>query len=78
MAEIRPEVRADLQAVVLRCLEKERERRFQDIPALDYALASCQQGEPWTEVQAADWWQRHGATPRANDLQSGKIRAGGG
>jgi serine/threonine-protein kinase len=62
IAEIRPEVRADLQAVVLRCLEKDRERRFQDIPALDYALACCQQGEPWTEVQAADWWQRHGAT----------------
>jgi serine/threonine protein kinase len=62
ISEIRPEVPADLQAVVLRCLEKDPERRFQDVSALDRALAGCQRGEPWTEAQAADWWQRHGAT----------------
>jgi serine/threonine-protein kinase len=59
----RPEVPADLQAVVLRCLEKDRGHRFPDVAALDQALAGCQRGEPWTEAQAADWWQRHGATP---------------
>src|SRR5262245_47576135 len=63
MTEIRPEVPADRQGVVLRCLEKDRERRFPDVLALDDALAGCQRGEPWTEAQAADWWAHHGATP---------------
>jgi len=78
IAEIRPEVPADLQGVVLRCLEKDRERRFQDITALDHALAGCQPGEPWTETQAADWWQHHGATPGATDTRPGESGAGGG
>jgi eukaryotic-like serine/threonine-protein kinase len=73
MTEIRPEVPADLQGVVLRCLEKDRERRFQDVLALDQALAGCQRGEPWTEAQAADWWRHHGTTPGATDLRPGEC-----
>jgi serine/threonine-protein kinase len=59
IAEIRPDVPSDLETVVLRCLEKDRERRFQDVAALDDALAGCQRGAAWTEAQAADWWHRH-------------------
>ncbi|HEV3118224.1 MAG TPA: serine/threonine-protein kinase [Gemmataceae bacterium] len=59
LTEIRPEVPSELQGVVLKCLEKERERRFQDVAALESALAACPQGEPWTDAQAADWWQHH-------------------
>jgi eukaryotic-like serine/threonine-protein kinase len=78
ISAIRPEVPADLQAVVLRCLEKDRGRRFPDVAALDQALAGCQRGEPWTEGQAADWWQRHEATPGPNDPRPDDSRAGGG
>jgi serine/threonine-protein kinase len=78
LTEVRPEVPADLQGVVLRCLEKDRERRFQDISTLDQALAGCERGEPWTEAQAADWWQRHGATPSAIDRRPDESGAGGG
>jgi serine/threonine-protein kinase len=67
LAAARPGIPADLEGVVLKCLEKDRERRFQDIAALDGALAGCLWGEPWTEGQAADWWQRHGATLGASD-----------
>jgi eukaryotic-like serine/threonine-protein kinase len=67
ITEIRPEVPTDLQEVVLACLEKDRERRFQDITALDQRLAGCQPGEPWTEVQAADWWRRAATDLRPNE-----------
>jgi eukaryotic-like serine/threonine-protein kinase len=61
LAEVRPGIPADLEGVVLRCLEKDRERRFPDVAALDQALVGCQRGEPWTEGQAAEWWKQHGA-----------------
>jgi eukaryotic-like serine/threonine-protein kinase len=66
IAEIRPDVPADLEGAVLKCLEKDRERRFQDVSALDDALAGCQRGAVWSEAQAADWWQRHGPTAGAH------------
>jgi serine/threonine-protein kinase len=50
---------SDLEAVVLRCLEKDRGRRFQDVAELDRALAACRPSDPWGEPQAADWWRRH-------------------
>jgi eukaryotic-like serine/threonine-protein kinase len=72
ITEIRPEVSTDLQGVVLRCLEKDRERRFPDVTALDHALVGCRPGAPWTEAEAADWWQRHGATAGATEPRPGE------
>lgn len=62
---VRPGVPADLEAVVLRCLEKDRGRRFADARALDDALAACRGADPWTEAEAADWWRRHGGPTTA-------------
>jgi serine/threonine-protein kinase len=59
---VRPGVPADLEAAVLRCLEKDRGQRFPDAQALDDALAACQRANSWSEVEAADWWREHGAT----------------
>ncbi len=53
----RPEVPADLQAVVLRCLEKDPARRFPDAGTLDQALARCGCAGQWTGEQAAAWWR---------------------
>jgi hypothetical protein len=39
--DLRPDVPADLQAVLLKCLEKDRVRRFQDANGLDEALRRC-------------------------------------
>jgi serine/threonine-protein kinase len=64
LAEVRSEVPADLQGVVLRCLEKGRERRFPDVSALESTLSGCEQGEPWTESLAADWWRHHETADR--------------
>ncbi len=56
---------ADLQRVILRCLEKEPDHRYQDAASLDKALAACGCANRWTLESAEDWWRRHpdGAAP---------------
>jgi serine/threonine-protein kinase len=53
-------VPVDLQRVVLRCLEKEPNRRYQDAATLEKALAACEIVSPWTPERAEEWWQRQG------------------
>jgi serine/threonine-protein kinase len=61
----RPDLPADLQAVVLRCLEKAPARRFQDADSLERALAQCQCADRWTQEMAAAWWAEHGREKNA-------------
>jgi hypothetical protein len=51
---------ADLQAVVLRCLEKDPARRFQGVDGLEEALSRCGCAGRWDRGQAAAWWRDHG------------------
>jgi len=51
---------ADLQGVILRCLEKDPNRRYRDALALEQAFAACETNSPWTPEKAEEWWQRHG------------------
>src|SRR5262249_54067680 len=48
----RPDVPADLEAAVLRCLAKNPRERYPDAESLDRALAHCAGLGPWTEEQA--------------------------
>jgi serine/threonine-protein kinase len=57
LTELRPEVPEDLQRVVLKCLEKKPERRFQDADSLEQALAQCRAADPWDRHRAAAWWR---------------------
>jgi serine/threonine-protein kinase len=52
----RPEVAADLEAVVLKCLAKVPADRYPDVRTLDAALAACDPGGQWTEQDATQWW----------------------
>lgn len=52
---------ADLEHIVLRCLEKDRESRFENVRALRDALDACRDAHVWTECDAVDWWARHGS-----------------
>ncbi len=59
---LRPDIPADLEAVVMRCLEKEPGKRFADAESLERALAACACACDWKEEMAAEWWRSHGET----------------
>lgn len=52
---------ADLERIVLRCLEKNPDHRFQDVASLEQALAACECAGKWTASMAEQWWRTVGA-----------------
>jgi hypothetical protein len=56
-SQIRPDVGADLEQVVLRCLAKAPEDRFPSAEDLGEALAACAAASQWNFRKAASWWQ---------------------
>jgi serine/threonine-protein kinase len=57
VGELRSELPADLQDIVMRCLEKEPNRRFADADALEQALGQCGVSDLWTRQMAECWWK---------------------
>lgn len=55
----RPELPADLERIVVRCLAKSPSDRYPDADALDRDLASCADADSWDFTRAADWWHAH-------------------
>jgi serine/threonine-protein kinase len=67
----RPDVPADLERVILRCLAKRPEDRFPDAESLEQALAECAPADQWTQSDAARWWREHGhATTPAPEMSA--------
>jgi serine/threonine-protein kinase len=56
---VRPEVPADLERVVLRCLAKRPEDRFQSAATLGEALSACACAGQWGPHRAEVWWEAH-------------------
>jgi eukaryotic-like serine/threonine-protein kinase len=54
---IRPDLPADLERVVVRCLAKRPDDRYPDAEALARALASCSAAADWDARRAAQWWR---------------------
>jgi serine/threonine-protein kinase len=52
-------VPADLEEIIMRCLEKDPEERFQNAQDLARALLACADAEGWSAEQAAAWWNEH-------------------
>jgi len=59
-SEVREDVPADLEAIVLRCLEKRPGDRFQSVTALEEALGECESANGWSRGDAHAWWRQPG------------------
>ncbi len=55
-SRIQSEVPDDLERVVMRCLAKQPEDRFQNVAALGQSLADCEAAADWSREHAARWW----------------------
>jgi hypothetical protein len=53
-------ISADLEGLVLQCLDKERDRRPASARVVEERLAACV-AETWTAADATRWWQTHRA-----------------
>ena len=74
-SRLRPGVPDDLEKIVLRCLEKNPEARFQDARSLATALDSCADAGGWSAEQAALWWQAH---EPATSIQESMVEGSSG
>ncbi len=60
--KLREEIPEDLEEIVLRCLAKKPDDRFDDIGELAKALDDCSLAEQWNAEQAEAWWREHRPT----------------
>jgi tRNA A-37 threonylcarbamoyl transferase component Bud32 len=50
----------DLERIIMRCLLKKPDDRFQSVEDLRNALLSCDSAAHWTQKDAVVWWRNHG------------------
>jgi serine/threonine-protein kinase len=58
LTDLRPDLPADLAAVVARCLAKDRSDRFPSAGELAGALGQCKCAADWSAERAAEWWRQ--------------------
>jgi serine/threonine-protein kinase len=64
-SELHSGIPADLERIVMRCLEKNPADRFADVNALSAALAQTELHGKWTRDHAHRWWQSNGGVDRS-------------
>jgi serine/threonine-protein kinase len=55
-----PDLSDDIERIVMRCLAKDRNERFQSAEELRQALADCHEAGLWTRQMARNWWLEYG------------------
>ncbi|MGE3317005.1 MAG: serine/threonine-protein kinase [Planctomycetaceae bacterium] len=65
--EINPGIPADLEAVVMKCLEKDPAKRYANVIELERALAATSCRDCWTQEMAAKWWTEVNSEVAATD-----------
>jgi serine/threonine-protein kinase len=69
-----PAVPEDVEHVVLQCLDKDPDRRFQSAANLQQALGECAAAGRWTREMAAQWWEQHGC-PKKKALDAAVLQS---
>lgn len=59
-SQLQPDVPADLERIVLRCMEKSPADRYQSVNELATDLARTSLHGKWTREHAYEWWQSNG------------------
>ena len=62
--QLNPALPIELEEIVMRCLEKDPDDRFQDVLSLQRALRDLVFGETWSSELAAEWWSCNGCPER--------------
>ncbi len=65
----RPDIPADIEAVVLRCLAKKPDDRYPGAREMAFAMAACACAGEWDETKAEEWW----AERAVSELESQSI-----
>jgi serine/threonine-protein kinase len=78
LKELRPDLPADVEAVVMRCLAKDPSDRYRSVAALQAALGECACAGQWTSADAAAWWHTVGDAQAAQQKGTTAGPAGGG
>ncbi len=63
-SQVAADVPEDLEAVVLRCLAKQPDERFENVQSLAAALDDCRLADAWTPERAKAWWLAAAAEPQ--------------
>jgi serine/threonine-protein kinase len=66
----------DLERIILRCLAKDPEDRYQDTRSVERALAQCAAADEWTQDRAARWWQANIAAAEPWVFNDGECLVG--
>ena len=61
---INPDLPGELEEVVMRCLEKDPDHRFQDVTSLRNAFHEVVLDDAWSSELAAKWWSCNGCPER--------------
>ena len=65
--KVKADVPADLEAIILKCLSKNPNDRFQNVDQLKEALDACEAAGQWSNQDAATWWAKNGAADASAD-----------
>jgi serine/threonine-protein kinase len=64
----RPDIPPDLEEVVLHCLAKDPDGRFQNAEELERNLSACASANEWDARKAAGWWEEFEGTAELHEL----------
>ncbi len=74
LSTIQPEIPADLEAVVMRCLAKSPGDRFRSAVELAQAFDECEHAPRWSHARAAAWWNEVAGPIGHGSIGHGRLR----